>query len=202
MKLSKIIIGLIVVNLVLICFLTSAHAVQFTGCLKSGKIGNVAIGTAPQRHCRARETEVTWNSEGATGSAGVKGDTGAAGPQGEPGSLNKSSIYTRTATANLFAQGEVTLSQSCDDVNDIALSGGCEFVNSKELNYVTGSLTSNNTVLSSNGFHKCSFKSNIDSTVTNSPPSESVPILWSGNGHYYEIIDPIHVEGVWRGVVI
>jgi hypothetical protein len=143
-------------------------------------------------------------ADGAVGSQGPQGATGPQGPQGEPGSLNKSDLYTRSTTANLFAHGNVTLSQSCDDANDIALSGGCEFSNPKSVNYlsyITGSVTSNETVLSSNGFHKCSFKtdgtfnSDANGTHENPPPSGSGPILWPGNGHYYEIFGPIHVEG-------
>jgi hypothetical protein len=84
MKPSKILSSLIAVNLVLVFFLTSAHATQFTGCLNSGKIAKVAIGATPQKSCNNNETEVTWNSQGPQGPAGPAG-VGGQGPAGTPG---------------------------------------------------------------------------------------------------------------------
>lgn len=72
---------------------------------------------------------------GLQGPQGPKGDTGATGPMG-PG-ISKALIYTRTSeTATNYAADIF-----CDDVNDIALNGGC--TSAGEINVVFSSVPLN-----------------------------------------------------------
>lgn len=69
-----------------------AAPVQYTGCLKSGNLNNVAVGTAPASACVKPAVQITWNQTGpkgdpgATGPQGPAGVAGATGPQGAIGS--------------------------------------------------------------------------------------------------------------------
>jgi len=58
---------------------------QYTGCLKNGKITNVAIGEQPLAPCDSTETEVSWNQTGPQGPQGVPGPAGPQGPSGMSG---------------------------------------------------------------------------------------------------------------------
>ena len=65
---------------------------DYYGCITADStLVGVAIGEAPEGHCAAGETLITWNAEGPAGPAGEqgpKGDAGAtgdAGPKGDPG---------------------------------------------------------------------------------------------------------------------
>jgi hypothetical protein len=64
---------------------------QYTGCLKSGQIVNVAVGTSPTSTCVKPSVQITWSQtgpKGDTGPQGIRGLTGAkgdTGPQGIPG---------------------------------------------------------------------------------------------------------------------
>ena len=63
----------------------------YTGCLQSGAITNLAIGTSPMKPCPNNSTQISWNqtgpqgASGAPGAQGPKGDTGAPGAQGQKG---------------------------------------------------------------------------------------------------------------------
>jgi hypothetical protein len=65
---------------------------QYTGCLLSGNIGNVAIGSTPTKPCQSPGIQISWSQtgpQGAKGDAGLtgaKGDSGQQGIQGNPGS--------------------------------------------------------------------------------------------------------------------
>lgn len=68
---------------------------------------------------------------GSTGPAGPTGPTGPGGPQGGGLYADKSALYLRTGqvtSAELSRDnrvGEQTASASCDDANDLPISGGC-----------------------------------------------------------------------------
>ena len=38
-----------------------------TGCLKNGKLTNVAVGDQPAKPCKAKEVQVGWNAHGSPG---------------------------------------------------------------------------------------------------------------------------------------
>ena len=42
----------------------------YTGCLKEGKIDEVAIGTEPANPCKSGEVQISWNEEGVPGQDG------------------------------------------------------------------------------------------------------------------------------------
>ena len=60
----------------------------YTGCLQSGAISNLAIGTAPTKPCPNNSTQINWSQTGPTGpqgSTGPAGPAGATGPKGDQG---------------------------------------------------------------------------------------------------------------------
>jgi Collagen triple helix repeat (20 copies) len=57
----------------------------FTGCLKNGKLQDVAIGPNPGSACGSNATQVSWNQEGVAGPPGSPGPVGATGPIGPIG---------------------------------------------------------------------------------------------------------------------
>ena len=64
----------------------NAQAQTVTGCLKSGKLKHVAVGTAPAKPCKPRkETEVTFGAQGPKGDDGTDGADGADGSKGDDG---------------------------------------------------------------------------------------------------------------------
>ena len=64
---------------------------QYTGCLRSGNLIFVAIGTAPTNVCPVGSIQVSWSErgipgpEGPQGPQGVQGPVGPAGPEGPQG---------------------------------------------------------------------------------------------------------------------
>ncbi len=70
---------------------------QYTGCLLSGNIGNVAIGSTPTKPCQSPGVQITWSQTGPQGNqrpagpqgpqgiTGARGDVGATGAQGQKG---------------------------------------------------------------------------------------------------------------------
>lgn len=69
---------------------------------------------------------------GATGATGVAGATGAQGPTGGGLYSNKGDLYERTAASTSAVLDKdnpevtVTIAASCDDADDLAISGGCD----------------------------------------------------------------------------
>lgn len=65
-----------------------ATSAQYTGCLRSGTLMFVAIGTAPLNPCPRGSIQVSWREAGIPGPqgpAGLQGIPGPAGPQGPEG---------------------------------------------------------------------------------------------------------------------
>ncbi len=88
------------IGLVTGVLLTSSSAFSdgtdtYTGCLKeNGQLQEVAIGNSPQKACKAKDAQISWNAEGppgadgadgAQGPPGADGEEGAQGPKGDPG---------------------------------------------------------------------------------------------------------------------
>ena len=57
----------------------------YTGCLKDGKISEVAVGAAPANPCAKKSALITWNAEGPSGPQGEPGPVGPPGEDGLPG---------------------------------------------------------------------------------------------------------------------
>ncbi len=76
---------------------------------------------------------------GAQGPAGVAGAVGAAGPigpagaKGDPGSITKSNVYVKNGSAMIAAFDTADVTESCNDLNDVAISGGCAFFDAANL---------------------------------------------------------------------
>lgn len=92
----------------------AASPVQYTGCLKSGNLNNVAVGTAPASACVKPAVQITWNQTGptgdpgstgpqgpagATGATGPQGATGSPGPKGDPGAIGPQGLVGATGAA-------------------------------------------------------------------------------------------------------
>ncbi len=58
---------------------------QYTGCLRSGNLLFVAIGSAPANGCPAGSIQVSWSERGVPGPAGPQGPQGVQGPLGPAG---------------------------------------------------------------------------------------------------------------------
>lgn len=77
-------------------FIASAQSgsAQYTGCLRSGNLQFVAIGTAPLTRCPVGSVQVTWGESGAPGPQGPIGPQGIQGPQGPQGPAGTSGVLT------------------------------------------------------------------------------------------------------------
>ena len=123
----------------------------YTGCLLSGNISSVKIGSAPLKPCPNPAVQISWSqtgpqgpqgatgptggsgatgSTGATGPAGATGDTGASGPtgatgdKGDPGPANVAALQGSPCTFNGHPS---TLDVSTDDTTG-AVSLTCHAV--------------------------------------------------------------------------
>jgi hypothetical protein len=86
----------------------------YTGCLQSGTLSNVAIGSAPSKSCAKNAVQISWNQTGPQGERGLQGERGPqgpSGPQGEAGSLSDAPC-TRTDGA----AGNMTTRVTRDDL--------------------------------------------------------------------------------------
>jgi Collagen triple helix repeat (20 copies) len=111
---------------------------QYTGCLKTGQLYNVAVGTAPTSACIKPGTQISWSQTGpqgvtgATGPTGAKGDTGATGltgatgatgdtgPTGAPGATGPTFLTGRTIGVAGFNTSWATVSGVADSFIGLA----------------------------------------------------------------------------------
>jgi Collagen triple helix repeat (20 copies) len=87
---------------------TTAASQTYTGCLKSGVISNVAIGSTPTTSCQKPATQISWNQTGPQGEQGIqgpKGDQGEQGIQGDTGATGP--IGPAGPTGNTGATGPI-----------------------------------------------------------------------------------------------
>jgi hypothetical protein len=54
----------------------------YTGCLQSGSLSNIAIGSAPLKACPKNATEISWSQTGPPGTPGTNGTNGTNGTDG------------------------------------------------------------------------------------------------------------------------
>lgn len=74
----------------------------FTGCLKNGNLGSVAIGDSPRSPCTPGGTEVTWHAEGPPGEDGATWYSGATLPTAELGS--DGDLYLHVESGDVFVK--------------------------------------------------------------------------------------------------
>ncbi len=78
--------------------ITAADQV-YTGCLQSGAISNVAVGTDPLKSCGKNAVQISWNQtgpQGQTGATGAPGATGETGATGAPGGVGSAACPATT----------------------------------------------------------------------------------------------------------
>lgn len=70
---------------------------------------------------------------GAQGPQGVQGPAGAVGPAGAAGSITKSQLYVKSGAVAIAPFDTADATQVCNDLNDVAISGGCRFFDAANL---------------------------------------------------------------------
>lgn len=78
-------VSLLVASAAIATAATTTSTQQYTGCLRSGQLTNVNVGTSPTTACAKGAVMITWNQAGPTGATGAQGAAGLAGAAGVAG---------------------------------------------------------------------------------------------------------------------
>lgn len=90
----------------------------FTGCLKNGKISDVAVGTEPTKPCNSRAETISWNASGRDGATWFSGVSSPADTLGENGDL-----FLLLEDGDTTAAGDVFVKQDGTWVTQATLRG-------------------------------------------------------------------------------
>ncbi len=105
-----------------------------TGATGSPGVAGAAGPAGAQGATGAAGSPGAQGSPGAAGAVGPAGAVGAKGDKGDPGAItSKASLYVKNGTATVAAFDTSDVSQFCNDVNDVAISGGCAFSDAANL---------------------------------------------------------------------